>query len=81
MLQEVERTVIEMQVASAYGASRDLQYDIAVFEGLGFWSVNYKERGVISIHTAQLHQRCRKTLLTHFHFVLAHPRQRLHCFA
>lgn len=67
-----------MQVASANGASRDLQYDIAVFKGLGFGSVNYKEQGLLSIRTAKLHGQ---TLLTYFDRVLAHPHQRLHCFA
>lgn len=33
--------MVEMQVTSTYGASGDLQYDIAVLEDPGFRGFNY----------------------------------------
>lgn len=40
--------MVEMQVTSTNGASGDPQYNIAVFEDLGFWDFNCKEREITS---------------------------------
>lgn len=44
--------MVEMQVASAYGASRDPQYNIVVLEGSGFWRFDCEKNGLKSTHIA-----------------------------